>query len=338
MPEELIESAIEGEEEIVVFDDELPETPLEEAPPAPIAAAPPAEDEDGDEIAALEKETGNPLFGPWKERLSKTQKRRDEHKKNFLAEQARRKELEELRVAEAEEARRTTEQALLYAHQMREEAAAALKQKAELEAAYRENGLQSNASALGSLQEQYRQALENADHDKAAKIASAMAQVTARQQQFESWRPSGEVQLPEPPQIQPRQVASPLAEKWGEANKWFFPDSPDHNPDKRAYAEVVNAELIRSRRYDPSTPAFYQAVDFYIKQRFPDAPAAPAPNTQPRQVSSPVAPPTASVAPGSGVRQTTVTADDRAAAAVFGIDAKEIARNRLRMEIAAGRM
>lgn len=343
MPEELIESVTEGEEEIIVVDDEEAESQGDggEGAPPSVAAAPPTEEDDGegDQVAALEKETGHKVFGPWKARMDKTQKARDRAKEELIAERTRRKELEELRAAESAEAQRTTEQALLYAHQMREEAAAALKQKAEMEAAYRENGLQSNASALGSLQEQYRQALENSDHDKAAKIAAAMSQVSVRQQQFESWRPSGDVQLPEPPQIQPRQVASPLAERWGEANKWYFPDSPDHNPDKAAFAQVINTELIRSGRYDPSTPAFYQAVDFYIKQRFPDAPvaSAPAPQQQTRQVSSPVAPPTAAASPRSGVRRTSVTADDRIVGAQLGMDPKKIAENRLRMEIAAGR-
>lgn len=325
---------VELEEEVVVTLEEE-EAPITEEPgEAPVAepATPlPAPDDDTeDHIAAIEKETGKVLYGPWRERLSKAQKKRDEWREKAIAEEKRAQELRDLRTGEVAEERRETEKALLYAKEMREQAAETAKRLAAVEAAYKETGLQSSNATLSALRGEYAQALETNDHQKAAQINAAMAQVVARQQQFQSWTPSGgEVQLPEPPQIQHRPKASALAEKWGSENQWFFPASPTHNPDKAAYAKMIDNH-VASSGYDPNTPEYYHAIDFYMEQKFPKQQAA-APVATPRQVSSPVAAPTAS-APRSGVRTTTVTADDRAVAQMLGIDPKEIAKERLRIE------
>lgn len=327
---------IELEEEVVTLEEESPiveESGDEHSaePPAEKVAPSEPDDDTEDHIAAIEKETGKVLYGPWRERLSKAQKKRDEWREKAITEEKRAKELREMRESEQSATQQEIEKALLYAREMREQAAETAKRLAAVEAAYKETGLQSSNATLNALRSEYAQALEANDHQKAAQINAAMAQVVARQQQFQSWTPSaGEMQLPEPPAIAPRPVANDLAVKWGQQNTWFMPGSPDHNPDKAAYAHVVNNHLLSTGQYDPSTPAFYKAIDFYMDQRYPKQ-TAPAPSASPRQVSSPVAAPTAS-APRSGVRTTTVTADDRAVAQMLGIDPKEIAKERLRME------
>jgi hypothetical protein len=122
----------------------------------------------------------------------------------------------------------------------------------------------------------YKEAYETGDTDKMVEAQTALAQVTAEQNRYNTAKARQEqqaktqveqAQQPQPVQQQPapqRPKPDPRAEKWAQTNKWFGEDTV-----MTAAAFAIHSQLINNEGFDSDSSEYYTEVDKRIRSEFP---------------------------------------------------------------------
>ena len=124
----------------------------------------------------------------------------------------------------------------------------------------------------------YKEAYETGDTDKMVEAQTALAQVTAEQNRYNTAKARQEqlaktqVEAAQQPQQQPQQqqVApqrpqpDAKAEKWAQKNKWFGEDRV-----MTAAAFAIHSQLTNDEGFDSDSSEYYTEVDKRIRLEFP---------------------------------------------------------------------
>ena len=122
----------------------------------------------------------------------------------------------------------------------------------------------------------YKEAYETGDTDKMVEAQTALAQVTAEQNRYNTAKARQEqqaktqveqAQQPQPVQQQPapqRPQPDAKAEKWAQKNKWFGEDRV-----MTAAAFAIHSQLTNDEGFDSDSSEYYTEVDKRIRLEFP---------------------------------------------------------------------
>lgn len=122
----------------------------------------------------------------------------------------------------------------------------------------------------------YKEAYETGDTDKMVEAQTALAQVTAEQNRYNTAKARQEqqaktqveqAQQPQPVQQQPapqRPQPDAKAEKWAQKNKWFGEDKV-----MTAAAFAIHSQLTNDEGFDSDSSEYYTEVDKRIRSEFP---------------------------------------------------------------------
>lgn len=128
-------------------------------------------------------------------------------------------------------------------------------------------------------------------------------------------------QYPQQPQVQQPPQPTQKDLKWRDENEWFH--HPDH-PDMTSYAYGLHQRLVTKDGVKPNTDQYYQEIDKAMQSKFPEyfgPPKKPSTVVSPSQRDA-----------GPPRRQVKLTASERELVRRLGIDEKEYAANKLKLE------
>lgn len=200
------------------------------------------------------------------------------------------------------------------------------------------NALEAAKSEASRMRGELRAAFEAGDYSKVADIQFDIGRIGARVEQLESGAQSFEQQRTQQLRQEPQRPAAPsdpieadLANRtprtreWLQKNRNFYTDNKFNAKVVAAHASAIANDIA------PDTDAYFDYVERAIGLK------QDAPQPAPRATSSPAlaAPSSRSTQSMSGATRSgdlIITAKDRAAAAMCGIDAEEYAKERVRLE------